>query len=63
MFKSEQALAEEAEAKIGFLSDGMWHCTDGQKFHSRRMAVTVQIEIDREKMKLELLSAITLQNT
>ncbi len=63
MFKSAQQLEQEAAASIGFLSDGMWHCTDGQKLHSRRMAITVQIEIDREKIKQELLSAITLQNT
>lgn len=63
MFKSEQQLEQEAEAKIGFLSDGFWYCTDGQRFYSRRMAITVQIEIDREKMKLELLSEINLQNT
>ena len=46
MLKSEQQLEQDAEAKIGFLSDGMWITTDGQRFYSRRMAVTVQIEID-----------------
>jgi hypothetical protein len=46
MLKSEQQLEQDAEAKIGFLSDGFWYCTDGQRFYSRRMAVTVQIEID-----------------
>lgn len=63
MLKSEQQLEQEAEASIGFLSDGFWYCTDGQRFYSRRMAITVQIEIDREKMKLDLLNATTLQNT
>jgi len=47
MCKSEQQIEQEAETKIGFLSDGMWITTDGQRFYSKRMAVTVQLEIDQ----------------
>jgi hypothetical protein len=43
----EAALEELAESRIGHLSDGMWATTDNQKFYSRRMAVTAQIEIER----------------
>ena len=46
MFKSEQQLEQEAESKIGFLSDGMWITTYGQKFYSKRMAITAQMEVD-----------------
>jgi hypothetical protein len=46
----EAALEKLAESRIGHLSDGMWATTDGQKFYSRRMAVTAQIEIDRNEL-------------
>lgn len=43
----EAALEKLAESNIGHLSDGMWITTIGEKFHSRRMAVTAQIEIEQ----------------
>ena len=43
-----EQLEELAESRIGHLSDGMWATTDNQKFYSKRMAVTAQIEIERD---------------
>lgn len=39
-----------AADKVGHLADGMWATTDGQRFHSMRMAINVQMEIDEGEL-------------
>jgi len=45
-----EQLEQLAESKIGHRADGMWMTTDGRPFYSRKMCLTVQVEIEQNEL-------------